>query len=282
MAYEITLVTTMAISILFALSLNFITGFCGQISLGHAAFMGVGAYTSAIMMKADIPFLLTIPAAAILAGILGLLVGFASLRVRHDFLAITTMGVVFLFVGIVRQQEFLGGEIGISGIRGSSFGRLGFMAICLGLAGAFAAFSLLIKRSWMGYVFDSIADNEDVSRILGIDVSKYKLIAFVVGTSAAGIAGALYAQHFRFVGPDSFGFVESITVLAMVIVGGIGSVWGVAVAAAFLSVMPLLFQFVNDFKILAYGALLFAMMRWAPDGLAGIVARSMKKLRGRS
>ena len=282
MAYEITLITTMAISILFALSLNFITGFCGQISLGHAAFMGVGAYTSAVMLKAGFPFLLTVPVAAILAGFLGLFVGFASLRVRHDFLAITTMGVVFLFVGIVRQQDFLGGEIGISGIRGSSFGRLGFMAICFGLAGAFAAFSLLIKRSWMGYVFDSIADDEDVSRILGIDVSKYKLIAFVVGTSAAGIAGALYAQQFRFVGPDSFGFVESITVLAMVVVGGIGSVWGVAVAAAFLSVMPLLFQFVNDFKILAYGALLFAMMRWAPDGLSGIVTRSMKKLRGPS
>jgi branched-chain amino acid transport system permease protein len=242
MAYEITLVTTMAISILFALSLNFITGFCGQISLGHAAFMGVGAYTSAVMMKAEFPFLLTIPLAAAFAGLLGVLVGFASLRVRHDFLAITTMGVVFLFVGLVRQQELLGGEIGI----------------------------------------DSSADNEDISRVLGIDVSKYKLIAFVVGTSTAGIAGALYTQHFRFVGPDSFGFVESITVLAMVIVGGIGSVWGVAVAAAFLSVMPLLFQFVNDFKILVYGALLFCMMRWAPDGLAGIVSRLINRLRNTS
>ena len=282
MAYEITLITTMAISILFALSLNFITGFCGQISLGHAAFMGVGAYTSAVMIKAGCPFLLTIPFAGTFAGLLGVLVGFASLRVRHDFLAITTMGVVFLFVGLVRQQEFLGGEIGISGIRGSPFGRIGFMCICLGLAAGFAMFSLAIKRSWMGYVFASIADNEDISRVLGIDVSKYKLIAFVVGTSTAGIAGALYTQHFRFVGPDSFGFVESITVLAMVIVGGIGSVWGVAVAAAFLSVMPLLFQFVNDFKILVYGALLFCMMRWAPDGFAGIISRLIKRLRSTS
>ena len=128
MAYEITLITTMAISILFALSLNFITGFCGQISLGHAAFMGVGAYTSAVMIKAGCQFLLTIPFAGTFAGLLGVLVGFASLRVRHDFLAITTMGVVFLFVGLVRQQEFLGGEIGISGIRGSPFGRIGFDA----------------------------------------------------------------------------------------------------------------------------------------------------------
>lgn len=279
MDYEITLVTTMAISILFALSLNFITGFCGQISLGHAAFMGVGAYTSAIMMKSSVAFLITIPVAAFFAGILGLLVGLASLRVRHDFLAITTMGVIFLFVGIVRQQDFLGGEIGISGIKLSFLGRTGFMFFCLMLAALFGAFSIFVKRSWMGFVFDSIADNEDVSQIVGIDVAKYKLIAFVVGTSAAGVAGALYAQHFRFVGPDSFGFVESVSVLAMVIVGGIGSIWGVTIAAGVLSVLPLLIQFVDDYKILVYSALLFLMMRFAPDGLAGIVNRSLKKFR---
>jgi branched-chain amino acid transport system permease protein len=280
MAYEITLVTTMAISILFALSLNFITGFCGQISLGHAAFMGVGAYTSAMMMKAGIPLLVTLPVAGLLAGALGFVVGLASLRVRQDFLAITTMGVVFLFVGVVRQQDFLGGAVGISGISGSPFGRVGFLVICLIIALAFAIFSVVVKRSWMGFVYDSIADNEDVSRVLGIDVARYKLIAFVIGTAAAGVAGGLYAQHFRFVGPDSFGFVESVSVLAMVIVGGIGSVAGVAVAAAVLSVLPLWIQFVDDYKILVYSALLFFMMRYAPDGLTGILKRSVKRMKG--
>jgi branched-chain amino acid transport system permease protein len=280
MAYEITLLTTMAISVLFALSLNFITGFCGQISLGHAAFMGVGAYTSAMMMKAGIPLPFTLPIAALLAGALGLIVGLTSLRVREDFLAITTMGVVFLFVGIVRQQDYLGGAEGISGISGSSMGRIGFMGLCLALALAFAVFSLIVKRSWMGFVYNSIADNEDVSRVLGIDVTRYKLIAFVIGTATAGVAGGLYAQHFRYVGPDSFGFVESISVLAMVVVGGIGSVVGVAVAAAVLSVLPLWIQFVADYKILVYAALLFLMMRFAPDGLAGILNRTLKRSKG--
>ena len=279
MAYEITLITTMAIAILFALSLNFITGFCGQISLGHAAFMGAGAYTSALMLKASLPFVASLPAAAAVAGALGLLVGLASLRVRHDFLAITTMGVVFLFVGLVRQQDFLGGEIGISGIARSGLGSAGFMALCLFCAAAFAVFSIIIKRSWMGFVFDAVAGNEDVARLLGIDVARYKLFAFVAGTAGAGIAGALYAQQVRFVGPDSFGFVESISVLAMVIVGGIGSVWGVAVAAGVLSILPLLIQFVDDYKILVYSALLFAMMRFAPDGLAGIITRTAQKYR---
>lgn len=279
MSYEITLLTTMAISVLFALSLNFISGFCGQISLGHAAFLGTGAYTAAMLSKASLPFLLTLPVAALVAGILGGIIGLTSLRVRHDFLAITTMGVGFLFIGIIRQQEFFGGEIGISGIPSSGLGKIGFMLLCTALAAAFAAFSWFIKRSWMGFVFQSIADNEDVTRLLGIDVSRYKLIAFVIGTSGAGLAGALYAHHYRFIAPDSFGFVESVAVLAMVIVGGIGSIWGVAIVAALLSVLPLLVQFIDDYKLLFYSALLFAMMRFAPGGLAGIALRLFSRSR---
>ena len=282
MSYEITLITTMAISVLFALSLNFISGFCGQISLGHAAFLGAGAYTAAMLSKASVPFLLTIPAAALVAGIFGGVIGLTSLRVRHDFLAITTMGVGFLFIGIIRQQDFFGGEVGISGIPSSGLGKIGFMMLCASLAIAFAAFSWFVKRSWMGFVFQSIADNEDVTRLLGIDVSRYKLIAFVIGTSGAGIAGALYAHHYRFIAPDSFGFVESVGVLAMVIVGGIGSIWGVALAAALLSILPLLVQFIDDYKLLFYSGLLFAMMRYSPGGIAAIAQSLINRARKES
>ena len=278
MSYEITLLTTMAISVLFALSLNFISGFCGQISLGHAAFLGMGAYTSALLSKASVPFLLTLPLSALAAAVLGGIIGLTSLRVRHDFLAITTMGVGFLFVGIVRQQDFLGGEIGISGIPSSGLGKIGFMLVCVALAAAFAAFSLFVRRTWMGFVFESIADNENVARVLGINVSRYKLSAFIIGTGAAGVAGALYAHHVRFIGPDSFGFIESISVLAMVIVGGIGSVWGVVFAAAVLSILPLLVQFIDDYKLLLYSGLLFAMMRFSPGGLAGLAQRFLLRL----
>ena len=279
MNYEITLLTTMAISVLFALSLNFISGFCGQISLGHAAFLGMGAYTSAMLSKASVPFLLTLPLSAVVAAVFGGIIGLTSLRVRHDFLAITTMGVGFLFVGIVRQQDFLGGEVGISGIPSSGLGKIGFMLVCVTLATAFAAFSLFVRRTWMGFVFQSIADNENVARVLGIDVSRYKLIAFIIGTGAAGVAGALYAHHIRFIGPDSFGFIESISVLAMVIVGGIGSVWGVVFAAAVLSILPLLVQFIDDYKLLLYSGLLFAMMRYSPGGLAGLTQRIFDRVR---
>ena len=116
MAYETTLLTTIVIAVLFALSLNVITGFCGQVSLGHAAFYGLGAYTAVLLTKTGVPLVIALVPSAFVAGLVGLFVGIASLRVRHDFLAITTMGVTFLFVGIVRKQDVLGGEVGISGI----------------------------------------------------------------------------------------------------------------------------------------------------------------------
>jgi len=271
--YEISLATTMAISVLFALSLNLITGFCGQISLGHAAFLGVGAYTSGMLAKAGVPFLLTLPLAMLLSGAIGIVVGFASLRVRADFLAITTMGVGFLFVGIVRQQDALGGEMGISAIPDTAMSKLVFMLFAVAMAAAAALLSVYVRRCWMGRVFAAIAEDEDTVRVMGIDVPRFKLTAFALGTALAGLAGALYAQHLKFIAPDSFGFIESITVLSMVVVGGIGSVVGVSVSAAVLSVLPSWFQVIGDYKLLVYGGLLFLMMRFSPGGMAALVAR---------
>jgi branched-chain amino acid transport system permease protein len=276
MNYEISLLTTIGITVMFALSLNLITGFCGQISLGHAAFLGLGAYTSAMLCQAGMPFWLTLPLAMLVAGLLGLLVGVASLRVRADFLAITTMGVGFIFIGVVRQQEWMGGEMGVTGFPGSGLDKTGFMVLCLMMAALTAGLSVYIQRAWMGRVFKGIAEDEDTMRVLGIDVPRYKLAAFAIGTALAGAAGGLYAQNLKFIGPDSFGFVESVTVLSMVVVGGIGSVFWVVVAAAVLSALPGWFQFIGDYKLLVYGGLLFTMMRFSPHGLAGIAARLTK------
>jgi branched-chain amino acid transport system permease protein len=274
--YEISLATVVGINIILALGLNMITGFCGQISLGHAAFYGVGAYTGALLAKAGAPLPLAIAAAMIAAGILGLVVGLASLRVRHDFLAITTMGVGFLFLGIVRQQEALGGELGISGIPASGLSKIGYLALVLILAALFTLFSLWIKRSWMGFAFEAVADDEDTARVVSVDVAACKLAAFAMGTAMAGAAGGLYTYFARFLMPDDFGFITSISVLSMVAVGGIGSVFGVIAATVILTLMPEFFRFISDYKLLVYGTLLFAVMRFAPEGLAGL-ARSLLK-----
>ena len=132
MGYEISLLTAMLISIIGSLSLNLITGFCGQVSLGHVAFVGIGAYTASLLTKATTPFFAALVAGMLLAGIFGVFVGLASLRVRHDFLAITTMGVNFVFLGVVRQQDWLGGELGVSSIPDPGLGKLGFLALVFG------------------------------------------------------------------------------------------------------------------------------------------------------
>ena len=270
MGYEISLLTFMGISIIGSLSLNLITGFCGQVSLGHVAFVGIGAYTASILTKADTPFFVALLAGMLLAGSFGVMVGLASLRVRHDFLAITTMGVNFVFLGVVREQEWLGGELGVSSIPDPGLGKLGFLALVLGCVILVALLSLQIRRSWMGYVFVAVSGDEDTARMLGLDVSRYKLIAFALGTALAGLSGGLYAHHVRFIFPDSFAFVESITLLAMVVIGGNGSILGVIVASALLSVLPQWFQFIGDYKLLLYGSLLFVVMRFSPGGLAGL------------
>ena len=272
--YEISLATVVGINIILALGLNLITGFCGQISLGHAAFYGIGAYCAALLAKAGAPLPAALVAGAAAAGSIGVIVGLTSLRVREDFLAITTMGVGFLFLGIVRQQKVLGGELGISAIPSHGMGKVGFLVLVLGLVVLVTAWNLLIKKSWMGFAFDAVADDEDTARVIGVDVAAYKLTAFAMGTALAGLAGGLYVYFARFIVPDDFGFITSISVLSMVAVGGIGSVFGVLTATALLTLMPEFLRFVSDYKLLLYGALLFGVMRFAPGGLANITRRT--------
>ncbi|MGD9018074.1 MAG: branched-chain amino acid ABC transporter permease [Desulfobacterales bacterium] len=280
--YELSLATVVGINIILAVGLNLITGYCGQISLGHAAFYGIGAYTAALMAKAGLPGPLNLAAAMVLAGGVGMVVGLASLRVRDDFLAITTMGVGFLFLGIVRQQEsVLGGELGISSIPSFGLGKGGYLVMVTALAAVAAGFSLFIRRSWMGFAFEAVADDEDTARGLSVDVAAYKLAAFALGTALAGLAGGLYCYFTNFIVPDDFGFITSISVLSMVAVGGIGSVAGVVVGTTLLTLMPEFFRFISDYKLLVYGALLFAVMRFAPEGLAGL-ARLCGRRAGRS
>ncbi len=267
------------INIILALSLNLITGFCGQISLGHAAFYGIGAYCVALLAKAGMPLPVTLLAGTALAGGVGVIVGLTSLRVREDFLAITTMGVGFLFVGIVRQQDLLGGEMGISAIPSHGMGKVGYLLLVLLIVVLVTAWNLFIKKSWMGFAFDAVADDEDTARLLSVDVSAYKLAAFAMGTALAGLAGGLYVYFARFIVPDDFGFIMSISILSMVAVGGIGSVVGVLTATIVLTLMPEFFRFVSDYKLLIYGALLFFVMRFAPGGMAGFVRRLFLSIR---
>ena len=272
-AYEISLLSIVGINVILAVSLNMISGFCGQISLGHAAFYGAGAYAAALAMIATGSVAVALLCGAAVGAVLGILVGVASLRVHSDFLAVTTIGVNFLFTGIVRKQAWLGGEMGISGIPASGLGAAGNMAMILLFAGATIALSTYIGRSWMGFAFRAVSQDEGAAATLGINAGAYKLAAFGIGTALAGLAGGLYTFFTQFITADAFDFIFSVMLMAMVVIGGIGSTSGVVVAAVVLTLLPEVIRFVNDYRLLVFGGVMILVIRLAPGGLAGLTRR---------
>ena len=280
-AYVYSLLAIIGINVMLAVSLNMISGFCGQFSLGHAAFYGTGAYAAALLAAGGSTLPLALAAAVAVAALLGVVVGFASLRLRHDFLAVTTIGVSFLFVGFVRKQAWLGAEMGISRIPPSGLGNEGNAQLIVGCALATIALSLYLRGSWMGFAFRAVGDDEDAARSAGISITAYKLAAFTLGTGIAGLAGGLYAYFTQFIVPDSFGFIVSVMLMAMVVIGGTGSTLGVVMAAAILTLLPEIFRFMKDYRLLVFGALLILVVRFAPGGLAGIGRAVLAKARAR-
>jgi branched-chain amino acid transport system permease protein len=277
-AYEISLVSVMGINVILAVSLNMISGFCGQISIGHAAFYGAGAYAAALVAMATGSVPLALLAGAGMGSLLGIIVGFASLRVRTDFLAITTIGVNFLFTGFVRKQAWLGGEMGISAIPPSGLGASGNMVMILVFAAATVALSLYINASWMGFAFRAVGEDEDAAATVSINSATYKLASFGIGTALAGLGGGLYAYFTQFITADAFDFILSVMLMAMVVIGGIGSTWGVVAAAIILTLLPEAIRFVNDYRLLVFGGLLVLVIRLAPGGLAELVRTIVAKV----
>jgi len=275
--YIASLVSVIGINMILALSLNIITGFCGQVSLGHAAFYGIGAYTAAYLSKLGVPLALTLPAGAAMAGLIGIVVGLTSLRVRHDFLAVTTMGIGFVFLGFVRKQKWLGAELGISGIPAPGLDPLVYALLIVAIAGLVIVFCVWTKRSWMGFAFDAVADDEDAARTVGINVPVYKLTAFGIGTALAGLAGGLYVYFARIILPDTFDFVQSIAILTMVVIGGSGSVWGVVASTIALTLLPEVSRAASDYRLLIFGAMLILVMRFSPGGLAAWARRYLAR-----
>jgi branched-chain amino acid transport system permease protein len=280
-AYQVSLISVIGINVMLAVSLNLISGFCGQISLGHGAFYGAGAYAAALVAVATGNVALALAAGTVVGSALGIVVGFASLRVRSDFLAVTTIGVNFLFTGFVRKQGWLGGEMGISSIPASGLGTSGNMLLIIAFAVVTVALSLYINSSWMGFTFRAVGEDEDAATTLAINASSYKLVAFGIGTAIAGLAGGLYTYFTQFVTADAFDFIVSVMLLAMVVIGGIGSTIGVTAAAIILTLLPEAIRFLNDYRLLVFGGLLVLVVRLAPGGMAelfkGLVFRSAKR-----
>ena len=273
--YLITVLITIVIYAMLAHSLNIITGHAGQISLGHAAFFGIGAYTSAMLYtEAGFPFWISVPLAAVVAGIVGALLGIPCLRVRDDFLAITTMGINFVVEAIFLYIPFFGGAMGIGGINlpkwfGREVTKPEYFILILIVFFLLLLLDRRMGRSWIGLAWSSIREDEQAAGAMGVDVVRFKVLAFILGSAIAGLAGGFYAHFLTFIMPQNFGFGQSIVILSMVVFGGIGTRWGPIVGAVILGILPEISRPVMEYRILIYGVLLLGMMRFQPGGLLG-------------
>ena len=273
--YLVTILITILIYAMLAHSLNIITGHAGQISLGHAAFFGIGAYTSAMLYtEAGFPFWISVPLAAGVAGTVGALLGIPCLRVRDDFLAITTMGINFVVEAIFLYIPFFGGAMGIGGINlpkwfGREMSKPEYFFLILVVFILLLLIDRQLGRSWVGLAWASIREDEQAAGPMGVDIVRFKVLAFILGSAIAGLAGGFYAHFLTFIMPQNFGFGQSIVILCMVVFGGIGTRWGPIVGAVILGIFPEISRPIMEYRILIYGVILLGMMRFQPGGLLG-------------
>ena len=287
-SYALTVGIVAGIWVLMALGLNIITGYAGQVSLGHAAFYAFGAYTTAILTtKLGWPWFITMPLSVVVAAGLGVLLGLPSLRLKEDFLAIVTLGLGLVTQSLALYLPFTGGSLGIGGIPypsigGFSFSTGTFFLLVAVLVALGIALSLVLDRSWIGLGWRALRDDELAARAMGLDVTRLKVLAFAIGAGYAGLAGALLAHHLGFIIAYNFGFNESITALAMIVVGGMGTVRGALLGALLLAMAPELFRPLADYRMSVYGALIVVVMAFQPGGLLGERSWIGRRLKVRS
>ncbi len=268
------------------LGLMLLVGYTGQASLGHAAFLGVGAYVEAVLIAKGWPFPLTIAAAAVLSAAMGAIVGLPALRLKGLYLGIATLAFGFIVEeGIARWDSVTGGNGGMA-VSAPSIGNwvlssgVSMYGLCAVLTVLSTLFVLNLLRSPVGRSFVAIRDSEISAQSMGIHLAKYKTMAFSLSAGLTGIGGALYAHKVQFLSPDQFSIGQSIDLLLLVVVGGLGSVHGAFFGAAFLITMPQLLALAKDYlppslgqanglQGLAYGLVLIAFVLFEPMGLYG-------------
>ena len=268
------------------LGLMLLSGFTGLFSLGHAAFLGVGADTEAFLASRGWPFPLSFAAAALLAGATGVVVGLPALRVKGIYLAIATLAFSFI-VGEVfsRWESVTGGNAGAHLTAPAAFGwkiddNASFYFVCLAVTVLATLAVLNLLRSPTGRAFVAIRDSEISAQSMGIHLARYKTLSFAISAALAGLGGALYAHKLKFISPDQFDILQSIDLILMIVVGGIGSVHGAFLGAIFLITMPQVIALAKDLlpavigqapglQGTVYGLVLIAFVLFEPLGLYG-------------
>jgi branched-chain amino acid transport system permease protein len=282
--YILQIIVLSGINIILAVSLNLINGFTGQFSIGHAGFMALGAYGSAMfslgigraweqaLAAGGLPepvacapaLLVALLLGGLLAALAGYLVGLPSLRLKGDYLAIVTLGFGEIIRVLILNIDAVGGARGLPGIPG----WVNLFWVGLGVVGV-----ILVARhlslSTHGRALFAIRDDEVAAEALGVDTTRYKVTAFVIGAFFAGIAGGLFAHFLGYLNPSTFTFIKSIEVIAMVVLGGLGSISGSVLAAIVLTLLPEVLRPVKEYRMVIYALMLIVLMIARPQGLLG-------------
>ena len=289
--YYLDVLTGIGINVILAVSLNLVNGYTGQFSLGHAGFMSVGAYLAAAVSVFLVPtlfgpiaslgpvaqgaaFLLALIAGGLAAALAGLFVGVPSLRLKGDYLALVTLGFGEIIRVVFQNVEKLGGALGLNGIPPftSIFWVLAFVAITIFVV-------TCLVHSTYGRGFLATHDDEIASAAVGLNTTRYKIVAFVIGAFFAGIAGGLYGHFKLTITPTGFDFTKSIEIVVMVILGGMGNTIGVILAAILLTLLPELLRPIAEYRMIIYSLLLIILMLARPQGLFTLKIGKLGKAR---
>ncbi len=279
MEYLLHILIMIVIYVMLAHSLNLVAGFSNMISLAHAGFYGIGAYTTAILsVNYHFPFLATLPIAMLVSGLLALIVSVIALRTVDDYFIIITLGIqVVIFSLMNNWMDLTNGPLGIPGIPSISIlsfefdDKISFLILSLFLAGILFYILRNITSSPFGRVLKALSEDEIFTQSLGKNVYKAKITSFTIGAMFAAIPGVLYAHYISYIDPTSFTVMESIFILSIVIIGGMRNLWGAIIATAFLIILPEALRFLGmpnniaaNMRQIIYGALLiFVMFRYS-------------------
>lgn len=273
--YYLSLLNFIGIHTILVVGLNLLMGYAGQISLGHAAFFGVGAYTSGILTATyGVNPWLALAAGLTLAGLLAFLIGIPALKLRGYYLAMATLGFgVIVYIFFVQAQRLTGGPSGLSGIPSLSLPGFAFhtplrlYGLIWGTTLSLLALSAGLVDSRLGRALRALHDSEAAAESLGINTQRLKLLIFVWSALYASLAGSLYAHTLNFIAPSSFDIMFSIKLVTMVVVGGMASIWGSLLGAGVLTVLPEILVVFHDFEVVIFGAILMVVMIFLPRGL---------------
>jgi branched-chain amino acid transport system permease protein len=266
--YMLQILVNIGIAIVLALGLNVITGLTGQLSLGHAAFMSIGAFTSAMVtIKLGLPFSLNLIVTGVVTAIVAALIGFPILRLTGDYLAICTLGfaeiVKVFFLNFEPTNKALGLTVPAAK---TSIPMPIYVWLVAILAIVLVSF---VQNSRFGRALKAIREDEIAAEAMGINLTRYKIQAFALGSFMAGVGGGLYAHFLSYINPSDFGFLKSVDILSMVVLGGLGSVPGTVIGSSVLASAPEFLRFMSQYRMLVYGALLVFLMVFRPNGLLG-------------